>query len=59
MILPVFNYSLTQWNGIAATWVKGQTRYQIIQELPSVETETLLGQSFLVSRLFCQHRWSE
>jgi len=21
MILPVFNYSLTQWNGIAATWV--------------------------------------
>ena len=22
MILPVFNYSLTQWNVIAATWVK-------------------------------------
>jgi uncharacterized protein YqgV (UPF0045/DUF77 family) len=22
MILPVFNYSLTQWNVIAATWAK-------------------------------------
>ncbi len=22
MILPVFNYSLTQWNVIAATWGK-------------------------------------
>ena len=26
MILPVFNYSLTQWNVIAATWVKKEVK---------------------------------
>ena len=29
MILPVFNYSLTQWNVIAATWVN-DSREKII-----------------------------
>ncbi|KAA6314303.1 hypothetical protein EZS27_035063 [termite gut metagenome] len=35
-----------------------QARHQTIQELSPYETQALLGQSFLVSRLFCQYSWS-
>jgi DNA-binding HxlR family transcriptional regulator len=33
MILPVFNYSLTQWNVIAATWVNDTPLSEVIRTL--------------------------
>ena len=36
---------------------KGKIGDLTSQELSEIEEETLLGKSFLVSELFCQHSW--
>jgi hypothetical protein len=38
--------------------IERQTCDKTVQELPEDEAETILGESFLGARLFCQHRWN-